>query len=169
MNWNLCLGRCLAAVAMCVAGIMATAPAQSQEISDSHLAAAREAVSISQSTTQMDEILPQMSERFKQQLISNRPDAAAQISDIVDGIAVSLAPRRGDLESEIARIYAQTFTEEELQAITAFYETEAGQKLIEQTPVIFRSMEQASRVWSSGVQRDFEQAVRNKIVEEGLD
>jgi uncharacterized protein len=139
-----------------------------QEISDSHLAAAREAVAASQSTISLDVILPNMGEQVKQALITNRPDAADQISDIVNEITVQLAPRRGDLETEMAKIYASVFSEDELKTITEFYQTEAGRKLVLSTAVIGRDMDQAARVWATGVRRDLEIEVQKKIVEAGL-
>lgn len=142
--------------------------AGAQEATPEHLAAARKAVEASQSTASMDAILPSLGERAKQQLIANRPDAADQISALVDEATISLASRRGDLEDEVARIYARIFTEAELNEITAFYETDAGKKLINQTPIIARAMDAASRVWTSGVQRDLQAAVAKKIQEAGL-
>jgi hypothetical protein len=96
-------------------------PAAAQEPSEAHLAAARAAVAASQSTRTLDGILPEIAERAKQQLIANRPDAADKISQIVDQVALSLASRRGDLETEVARGYARIFTEEELKVIGEFY------------------------------------------------
>jgi uncharacterized protein len=139
-----------------------------QEISESHLAAARAAVAASQSTISLDIILPNMGEQIKQTLIANRPDAAEQISDVVNEVTVQLAPRRGDLESEIAKIYAGFFTEEELKQITEFYQTEAGRKLVLSTSAIARDMDQAARVWAGGVRRDLEVEVQKRIQEAGL-
>lgn len=152
------------------AAIFFAAPAitRAQEISADHLAAAREAVSNSNSTRTLDGILPGIGEQMKQQLIANRPDAADQIAAIVDEATLSLAARRANLEDEVARIYARIFTPEELKQVAEFYKTEAGQKLIRETPVIARSMEEAARVWAAGVQRDLSQEVQKKIAEAGL-
>ncbi|MEM7462045.1 MAG: DUF2059 domain-containing protein [Pseudomonadota bacterium] len=142
--------------------------AQAQDITESHLEAARNAVTATRSTAAYDVLLPNLGERAKQQLITNRPDAADQISIIVDEATIGLAARRGDLEQEIARIYATIFTEEELVTINEFYRSETGRKLIRETPGIARAMDQASRVWSAGIQRDLAQEVRKKIEEAGL-
>ena len=142
--------------------------AHAQEVSEEHLKIARQAVAVSQSTRQMDTILLRIGEQTKQTLIANQPDAADQINTIVDEVTLSLAPRRGQLEDEVARIYARIFSIEELQQIIDFYNSDAGQKLISETPVIARSMNQAARVWTAGVQRDVQEEVRKKIEEAGL-
>ncbi len=142
--------------------------ARGQDISEEHLKAAREAVAASKSTQTLDGILPELAERSKTQLIDTRPDAADQISAIVDDAAIALASRRGDLEEEVARAYARIFTEDELKAISAFYNSEAGQKLIVQTPVVARAIDQAARVWTNGIRRDLQQEVAKKLGEAGL-
>ncbi len=143
-------------------------PSWSQEATPEHLAAAREAVSASQSTASLDAILPNLGEQAKGQLIANRPDAADKLNTIVDEATIALASRRGSLEDEVARIYARIFTIEELKQVTTFYQTEAGAKLIRETPVIARSIEEAARVWSAGVQRDLQQEIQKKIEAGGL-
>lgn len=157
-----------ASIALALIGATFGGQARSQEVSAEHLQAARTAIRASQSTVSMDIILPNIGEQVKQRLIDSRPDAAEQINAIVNDATIELATRRGDLEEEVARIYARIFTIEELKQIETFYATDAGKKLISETPVIARSMEEASRVWASGVQRDLQEAVAKKIKEAGL-
>lgn len=157
-----------AGAAMLTAAAFAPAVSGAQEFSAELLAAARAAVEASRSTVTMDVILPNMGETAKQQLIDSRPDQAEQINDIVNEATLELAPRRGDLEDEVARIYARVFTVEELKQIAEFYNTDAGKKLIRETPVIARSMEEASRIWGTGVQRDLQQAITKKMEAAGL-
>lgn len=163
---NVMLASLLVMTGAAATSVLGTANAQ--DITESHLNAAKATLAAARATAGFDILLPNMGERLKQQLISNRPDAADQISIIIDEATIELAPRRGDLELEIARSYASIFTEEELIAITEFYVSEAGQKLIQETPTITGAMTQASRVWTSGVQRDLRLAVGKKIEEAGL-
>ena len=156
------------AFAMAVSMATMALPVFAQDITDEHLAAARSAINASQSTAQLDNILPEMGERTKQQLIANRPDAADQINTIVDEVTITLAPRRGDLETEIARSYARIFTVEELKQMTEFYSSETGQKLLRETPLVARTIQESARVWGQGIQRDLQQEVGKRIEEAGL-
>jgi len=140
---------------------------RAQEITDEHFKIAKETVAASRATDMLDNILPNMSEAIKKQLIANNPDEADKISGIVDDVAISLAPRRGDLEDEVARAFARIFTIDELKAIKAFYESEPGKKLIEQTPVIAGSIDQAANVWTNGIRRDLQQEVNKKLAAAG--
>ncbi|MEZ5790367.1 MAG: DUF2059 domain-containing protein [Nitratireductor sp.] len=150
-------------------GFVSIHSASAQEVSEEHLKAARAAVAASASTTSLDNILPEIGEKAKQQLITNRPDEADKISAIVDEATISLAARRRDLEDEVARIYANVFSAEELKTIEDFYNSEAGKKLIRETPVIARSMDQAARVWTNGMQRDLSAEVAKRLKEAGLE
>ncbi len=134
------------------------AEAGSQEISESHLKAARAAVAAIRATDQFDDILLNAATQIKSELIANRPDMEAQISDLVDDAALKLAPRRADLETEVARIYARLFSEDELNQISSFYTSEAGKKLLDQGPEATRNMLRAAEVWSRGIVRDLRQA-----------
>ncbi|MBP0615900.1 DUF2059 domain-containing protein [Jiella mangrovi] len=131
--------------------------AADENISESHLNAARAAITAIHATDQFDEILPNAATQIKSELIANRPDMDAKISDMVDDAALKLASRRADLETEIARIYARMFTEDELKSIASFYTSEPGKKLLEQGPQATRSMLRAAEVWSRGIVRDLRQ------------
>jgi hypothetical protein len=146
-------------VAAAALALMVPASALAQEFTDSHIAAAREAIAAIDATEQFDNILPNAATQMKAELIPNNPDRQNEISDMVDERAIQLAPRRGALEAEVARVYANLFTEEELRAIADFYQSEPGQKLIAQGPVATRDMLQAAQVWGNGIERDLRRSV----------
>ena len=77
---------------------------------------------------------------------------------MVDDNAIALAPRRADLENEIARIYAKIFTEQELREIGQFYASEAGRKLLAQGPAAVRETMGAADIWANGIVRDLRQS-----------
>lgn len=146
------LGR-TAALAVIVAGSLAM-PLRAQEISDDHLNAAREAIAAINATDRYDNILPGLAERLKAQFIQASPNFQEQISTAVDEQALALASRRADLEREAATIYAKSFTLEELKAISAFYATEAGKKLLSHGPLVARELTKAVEIWANGISRD---------------
>ena len=78
----------------------------------------------------------------------------AYVAVTVDEKALALAPRRADLEKEAAAIYAKVFTVEEMDAITAFYTSPAGLKLLKDGPIAIRELSQAGDIWATGISRD---------------
>lgn len=139
-----------------------------QEIGAEHLKAAKSAMQATGATSRMDTILLEVASFTKAGLIANRPDIESQITEIVDEAAISLAPRQGSLEDEVATIYANMFSQEELTKIGEFFASEAGTKFLTATPGLFRQVDEASKVWRTGITRDLSQMVQQKLNEQGL-
>lgn len=131
-----------------------TVPALAQDVTEEHLKSAREAISALKSTDQFDQVIPAAAAQLKVSLIRANGDLEEVISTTVDEQALAIVPRRGDLEREAANIYAKVFTKDELDAITAFYASPAGVKLIENGPLVTRELLKAAEIWSAGVSRD---------------
>ena len=147
------------------AGIfLATATmAQAQDATPEHLAAARAAIAAIGATNQFDGILPQAADALKAEMIQRDPNLEALITTTVDNEVLALAARRGDLEQEAARVYAKVFTEADLKAISDFYSTDVGKKLIKEGPIATRGIVDAANIWQTGVARDLAKNVAEKV------
>jgi hypothetical protein len=150
------LGR-LAAVAVVVTGFGA-ASALAEDPSPEHIKAARGTIAAVGATSNFDTILPTIAGQIKEQLIQATPNYEPVITEIVDAEAIKIAARRADLEKEAAKVYAQTFTTEELSAITAFYTSPVGKKLLENGPIAQRELAKAADIWAGGISRDLSKA-----------
>lgn len=150
--------------AIASAFLAVAAPAFAQEsVSESHLDAARAALSSINATDDFDAILPQAAAALKKELIQKNPDLQEIIVRTVDEETLALAPRRADLEKEAALAYAKVFSEDELKAIAAFYATDAGKKLLSDGPIVTRELFKAADIWQRGVGRDLAQNVGSKL------
>ena len=138
-----------------VTALLLLSPASAQEqVTASHLEAARAAISAINATSRFDNILPSTALSLKSQLIQDNPNLESVISATVDEKTLEIAGRRGDLETEAALVYATYFSEAELRAIADFYASEAGQKLLTEGPKATRDVLRAADIWSRGVARD---------------
>ncbi len=146
------LGRTLAATLVASATFAGTVLAQ--DATEEQIQAARAAMTALDATAQFDSILPQIAERLKGTLIQSTPNYGDLINKTVDDEALALAPRRADLEREVANIYAKTFTVEELKAIADFYGSSAGKKLLQSGPLAAREVMKAADIWAAGISRD---------------
>lgn len=155
------LGR-LAAAAIVVAGLGAGS-AFADDPSPEHVKAARATIAAVGATVNFDTILPTIAGQIKQQLIQAQPNYEPVITEIVDEEAIKIAARRSALEQEAAKVYAKTFTVEELNAITAFYTSPAGKKLLENGPIAQRELATAADTWATGISRDLSKASTDAI------
>jgi hypothetical protein len=152
--------------ALAASAMISIAPtAWAQDIAESHLKAAYEAIDALTATRQYDEILPQAAQALKQELIQKNPDLGRTISQLVDEETLKVAPRRGDLEREAATIYARIFTEQQLKEMTEFYRSDTGKKLLEDGGLVARQVHEAAGIWQRGVARDLAQTVATKLDE----
>ena len=128
------------------------------DVTDEQIKIARGTLDALGATANFDNILPTIAEQLKSQLIQASPNFQEIISTTVDDQALALAGRRADLEREAAATYAKTFTVDELKAITAFYTSDAGKKLLKDGPIATRELFKAADIWGAGIQRDMEKA-----------
>jgi uncharacterized protein len=68
----------------------------------------------------------------------SQEDFAAYQSRLLDTIWAEMRPE--EMKSEMARIYAEIFSKEELRAMSEFYSTPAGQALIDRQPEMQQKM-----------------------------
>ena len=153
----------IVASSLVLGGFVAAHPAFAQDATPEHLAAARSAITALGATDQFDAILPNAAEQLKSSLIQSTPDLQPEISATVDEKVFDLVPRRGDLEREAAAIYAKTFSEADLKAISDFYNSEAGKHLIENGPLVTRELLKSAEIWSNGIQRDLSTEVATAL------
>ena len=111
----------------------------------------------------MDSILPQANQMLKVELIQKNPDMESDIVRIVDEETLAIAPRRGDLEKEVATAFARAFSEQELNEIAAFHSSPTGQKFLTDSPIVGREVGKAVEIWQLGIARDLSRAVGTKL------
>lgn len=149
-----------------VAALVVAAPfAQAQEITEAHLKSARAAIAAIGATDQFDNILPSLATNLKEELINKDPNLEAIVSATVDDKTLALASRRTDLENEAARAYATNFSQEELDQIATFYNSDAGKKLITEGPIVTREVLKAADIWQRGIARDLAEEVGKTLQE----
>ena len=143
-----------AAASILISGMVFGSTAHAQEITEEHISAGKQAIATLGVTDRFDEILPGLAERLKGELIQASPNVQDAITATVDAKALELAPRRADLEREAAMTYARSFTIDELKAISTFYGSEAGKKLLKDGPIATRELMKAADIWAAGINRD---------------
>lgn len=146
--------------------LLAPVQAGAQDISDAHMKAARDAIAALHVTDQFDAVLPATAQQLQGQLVQKNPDMADTINRVVQEKALELVSRRADLEKEVALVYARSFSEQELKDIAAFYQTDAGRKLLAEGPIATREMVKAAEIWQQGIARDLAQNVGDLLAKE---
>src|SRR5689334_8728239 len=114
-----------AAVVAAVLAVGAAAPALSQEIAPEQLALARKYVDLTNKAGIYEAILVQTAAQTSKLLTQQSPTNAQKIDDVIGKILETYKGKKDDLFNQFARVYAATFTQDELNQIVAFYQTPA--------------------------------------------
>ena len=159
----------LGIAALVVTATMLAAPGRAADVTPEHMAAALEAVHSAKASKGFDNVLPLLSEKVQDQIIRLRPDLYKQITDVVQQEALKLIARRGDLDNDVARIWANAFSQEELESITAFYKSPAGLKFVDVGPKVIGDSLQAVKGWSDRVGEELLEKSRAELKKQGVE
>jgi uncharacterized protein len=68
------------------------------------------------------------------------PDQKTQVDSLADKVAAVMAKALSwnDIEPEYTKLYADTFTEQQIDDLLAFYRSPTGQVIVEKTPVLLK-------------------------------
>lgn len=152
-----------------VAMPMFTPAAVAQEVSAEHIAVAVEVVKNAGATRGFDNVLPRLAGQIIDRLIRLRPDLHQQVTAAVETVALKLAVRRAELDTEVGRIWAQRFTEEELRYLLEFYTSDAGKKFSDIGPVVVAESLQAVERWSGRVGEELLEKTREELRNQGYE
>lgn len=149
--------------------LAAQAPVQAQqEISPEHLAAAREYVNMSDSADLYEVTLIDLGLDVMRLLIQEDPSLADASIQAIQVVYDEFIERKGELYNQFARIYAIRFSQEELADILEFYNTDVGQKLLEQNATINQDMQTVLGVWENNARGEFLSRVRAVLRSDGF-
>lgn len=140
--------RALCAAAALSLALAAAAGAQSKP-TPAALQTAKELIELKGATKAFDPLLAGVIEYHKNFFMQNNPNLAKDLNSVAQKLAVDLQPRKAEMRQEIARIYAEHFTEQELKDALAFYKTPLGQKLIVEEPKVLDNSLKAADAWSN--------------------
>jgi hypothetical protein len=102
----------------------------------SAIAAARELIEIKGATTMFNVLIPGIVETVKNSFLPTHPQLAKELNEVAAQLRNEFAPRRGDILTELATMYAQRFSEQEMKEAIAFYKTATGKKFATEEPVV---------------------------------
>jgi hypothetical protein len=142
-------------------------PAMAQDAAASHRQAAREAILATHANDQLDQILPVLAEQAKALFLRSNPAIVQVVDEVVNEVAIELAGRRPELNREVENIWMATFSEEELRAITEFYNSDVGGKLGRAMPGIIQESLGAAGIWRDALSTEIVEMSRERLIERG--
>jgi len=170
MNMSLLsrLGKLLALMLVLLGMAIAAAPVQAQEIDPAQLALARKYVDLTNKGQLYEVILVQTAQKTSNLFVPQNPTKAKEIDAAIGKILETYKGKHDDLFNQIARVYAVSFTPQEMQQIVDFYSSPAGQKLAGSAAEINGSVQKILQLYTYNLGTEFVSKVKAELKAEGL-
>jgi hypothetical protein len=161
--------RAAAAAVALLALLALPTSARAQAPDAARLAAAKDMMQVAGVAKQFDEIMPMLARQLSQGFVAIAPDKADEIREVFNQLTIKFVDRKGELIDQIAVVYAEQLTLEELAAITAFYRSPAGLKFIEVQPQVMRQAMALGQRWGAQLGREIEEEARKELKKRGIE
>jgi hypothetical protein len=147
------MGHALRIIALCFLCVSGAARADDAPPppDPARVAAARDLLEVTGVTKQMDGMVDAMSRGFAKGANADTSEAGKKLSDQFDSSMKKLLEYKDQMITDFANLYAETFTVEEMKAVTDFYRSGAGAKFISKTPELMKKGAEIGMKYSSKI------------------
>ena len=133
------------------------------------IAAAKELVTLKGGNSMFAPLIPGVIERVKQTFVPTNPQLIGQLNEVGDQLKKEYAPKSAEIDNEIAKVYAQHFTEAELKAIIAFYKSPVGHKMLTEEPKAIEQSLKGAQDWAAKFSEVVLERFRTEMKKKGYD
>jgi hypothetical protein len=159
----------LRAIVVASAFIVLLAPAQAQQPSANAIALAKQIITVKGSANMFDPILPNLVDKTRAMLLQTNPMLSKDLNDVAAKVRTEMSPRTSELLTEMAKLYAASFTEQELKDALTFYKSAVGQKISAAEPRILQQTFDVVNGWSDKIGEEIIGKMRAEMKKKGHD
>lgn len=153
----------LLAAALLSLALAGPALAQQTELAPEHLALARKYVDLTDKSSIYEVALVETAVDTMKTIVAQNPEIVQPVDDAITKTLEFYKGRKGDLLDQFARVYALTFTVDELKEIVAFYESPVGNKLATANATLNQSLQDVMKVFQINLKQEFFAKVRAEL------
>lgn len=132
------------------------------------VAAAQELMTVAGSAKQFDQFMPLMAANMTKAFVSLAPHAQKEIQEVMGQMLDRFSKRKGELIDQIADLYAEKLTLEEIQELTRFYSSGVGAKFIAMLPELMQQSMLIGQRWGEAIGREIEAEARQELRKRGI-
>jgi hypothetical protein len=147
----------------------AAAPAAPRAVTPSAVATAKELLGAKGAINMFDPLIPGMVESTKNAFLPMNPGLYKDLNEVAAKLRTEFTPRRDEIVDEIARLYAQRFSEAEMKEVIAFYKSPVGKKFAAEEPVVIDQGLARAEAWSKKVSDEVLTRFRAEMKKKGHD
>ncbi|MBO0755780.1 MAG: DUF2059 domain-containing protein [Bradyrhizobiaceae bacterium] len=136
-----------------------TGATQAQQPSAAAVDLARQVILIKGGSNMFDPIVPGVIETAKNNFLPTNPGLSKDLNEVALQLRKEFEPKRAELLTEVARAYAERFSEQELKELLAFYKSPLGQKVVTEEPRALDAGMTKAQDWAN----NFSEAVMSRM------
>ncbi len=144
-------------------------PARAQEPSAANVALAKELIILKGGNAMLDPVVPGVIESAKNVFLQTNPMLGKDLNDVAAALRKEYDPKRDELVTQMARVYAQKFTDAELKDLLVFYKSPLGKKMITDEPQIIDQSMSRTQSWANSFSEQVMQRFRAEMKKKGHD
>jgi hypothetical protein len=133
--------------------------AELKPVSASAMQAARDLLTVKNVSQVYVNAVPSIVQRAKDQFLANNLSYQKDLNEVATTVAKTMAGKEKEIGEQMAKIYANDFTEQEMKDLTTFYKSALGQKLLTAEPNAIQASMMYMNQWAQG----FSEAVVNEF------
>ena len=143
--------------------------ARSQQPSPAAIATAKELIEIKGALNIFEALVPGVIEQTKNLFLQTNPSLSKDLNEVAAQLRAELAPRRAELTEQVALLYAQRFTEQELKSTLLFYKSPLGKKLAAEEPGFVDQSLRFAQDWANKLSEEVVGKMRVEMKKKGHD
>src|SRR5207249_9876911 len=93
-------------------------------------------------------------ERTTSVFLLTNPMLGKDLNEVAARLHTEYASRSAEILTEVAKLYASHFTEQELKDVLAFYKSPLGRKLVAEEPIILDQSMKTAQTWAEGFSQE---------------
>jgi len=132
-----------------------------------NLALAKQMLQVTHGDTVFTPLIPGVVEQARLFYLQQNPSRGKDLTEAAAKIRNELQPRFAELMDDIAKIYAESFSEQEMKEIIAFYQTPAGKKMLDQQPKLVDSSMNFAGNWANKLSEEVTTKMREELIKRG--
>jgi hypothetical protein len=136
------------ALGVSLTSVAAQQPAQLKPGTPAAMTAAREILAMKNVSAMFSNAVPNIVQRTKDTLVQTNLNYQKDLNEVALVVAKETAGREKEIAEQMAKIYANDFTEQELKDLVTFYKSPLGQKLLAQEPKSIAASMQYMNQWA---------------------
>lgn len=154
-------------MALVGAALTVSLPALAAPPTPAAKATAGELVKLTGATTLFTPLIAGVVEQSKLLFLQQNPGLAGDLNEIAAKMRADLAPRLAELTAEVANIYAQQFSEQELKDLVAFHSSAVGKKYVVEQAVVVNASLKFAQEWANKLSDEVTAKMREELKKKG--